>query len=154
VLCASPLRLFAFYAAMWSACSVVEAGEICSRIIISVSKEAQRTSGAPVAERPIALPPANVAECAMPRPPEKKPPFVPTDITSIVCRHCGGKSRLVRREPLAADVEGEMLTFECEKCGKQWKQSFKTRPACGAKPQAGFNTPKRTNSVTSISSEL
>jgi hypothetical protein len=111
----------AFYAAMWRASSVVEAGEICSRIIISVSKEAQRTSGAPVAERPIALPPANVAECAMPRPPEKKPPFIPTDITSIVCRHCGGKSRLVRHEPLAADVEGEMLTFECEKCGKQSK---------------------------------
>jgi len=57
----------------------------------------------------------------MPRPPEKKPPFIPTDITSIVCRHCGGKSRLVRHEPLAADVEGEMLTFECEKCGKQSK---------------------------------
>jgi hypothetical protein len=44
----------------------------------------------------------------MPQPPEKKPPFVQTDIASIVCRHCGGKARLVRREPLASDEEGEM----------------------------------------------
>jgi DNA-directed RNA polymerase subunit M/transcription elongation factor TFIIS len=57
----------------------------------------------------------------MPQPPEKKSPFVQTDIASIVCRHCGGKARLVRREPLAAAEEGEMLTFECEKCGKQSK---------------------------------
>jgi hypothetical protein len=57
----------------------------------------------------------------MPQPPEEKPPFVPTDITSIVCRHCRGKARLIRREPLAADVRGEMLTFVCEKCGKQSK---------------------------------
>ena len=56
----------------------------------------------------------------MPRAPEK-PPFIPTEIASIVCRRCGGKARLVRREPLAADVEGEMLTFECMKCGKQSK---------------------------------
>jgi len=47
--------------------------------------------------------------------------FIPTDVESIICRHCGGKARLIRREPLAADVEGEMLTFECAKCGKQPK---------------------------------
>jgi hypothetical protein len=47
--------------------------------------------------------------------------FVPTDIESIACRRCEGKARLIRREPLPADLEGEMLTFECTKCGKQSK---------------------------------
>ena len=80
-------------------------------------KEAQRTSAA----RSNRDPACECVEGAMPEPAEQKPPFIPTDITSIVCRHCGGKARLVRREPLAAGVEGEMLTFECEKCGKQPK---------------------------------
>jgi hypothetical protein len=56
----------------------------------------------------------------MPRPP-KKPRFIPTDIPPIVCRRCGGIARPIRREPLPADLEGELLTFECEDCGKKTK---------------------------------
>jgi hypothetical protein len=47
--------------------------------------------------------------------------FIPTHVESIICRHRGGKARLVRLEPLPVDVEGEMLTFKCEKCGKESK---------------------------------
>jgi hypothetical protein len=47
--------------------------------------------------------------------------FIPTDIESIPCRRCKGKARLIRREPLPADVRGEMFTFKCEKCGKESK---------------------------------
>jgi hypothetical protein len=47
--------------------------------------------------------------------------FTPTDIESIACRRCRSKARLIRREPLPANVVGEMLTFKCEKCGKESK---------------------------------
>jgi DNA-directed RNA polymerase subunit RPC12/RpoP len=46
--------------------------------------------------------------------------FIPTDIESIACRHCGSKARLIRREPPPAGV-GEILTFKCEKCDKKSK---------------------------------
>jgi hypothetical protein len=51
----------------------------------------------------------------------EKRPLIPIEIESACCRYCGGKARLIRREPLAAGVAGEMLTFECEKCGKRPK---------------------------------
>jgi hypothetical protein len=47
--------------------------------------------------------------------------FIPTDIESITCQRCKGKARLIRRESLAANVVGEMLTFKCEKCDKELK---------------------------------
>ena len=47
--------------------------------------------------------------------------FIPTDIESTVCWRCREKARLIRREPLPANVMGEMLTFKCEKCGKESK---------------------------------
>jgi hypothetical protein len=47
--------------------------------------------------------------------------FIPTDIESIPCRRCKGKARLIQREPLPANVVGEMLTFKCEKCDKELK---------------------------------
>jgi len=47
--------------------------------------------------------------------------FTPTDIESIACRRCGSKARLIRREALPANTMGEMLTFKCEKCGKESK---------------------------------
>jgi len=47
--------------------------------------------------------------------------FIPTDIKLIACRRCKSKARLIRREPLAANVVGEMLTFKCEECGKESK---------------------------------
>ena len=47
--------------------------------------------------------------------------FIPTDIESIACPRCKGKARLIRREPLPANLVGEMLTFKCEKCGKESK---------------------------------
>ena len=47
--------------------------------------------------------------------------FIPTDIESIPCRRCKGKARLIRREPLPANLAGEMLTFKCEKCDKELK---------------------------------
>jgi len=47
--------------------------------------------------------------------------FIPTDIESIACRRCRSTARLIRREPLAANVVGEMLTFKCEECGKESK---------------------------------
>ena len=55
------------------------------------------------------------------RPKPRAVAFIPTDVKSIICRHCGGKADLIRREPRPADVEGEMLTFKCEKCGKESK---------------------------------
>jgi DNA-directed RNA polymerase subunit RPC12/RpoP len=42
-------------------------------------------------------------------------------LRSIACRRCDGRASLIRREPLPVDVEGEMLTFKCEKCGKESK---------------------------------
>jgi Zn finger protein HypA/HybF involved in hydrogenase expression len=48
--------------------------------------------------------------------------FISTNnIESIPCRRCRSTARLIRREPLPADVVGEMLTFKCEKCGKESK---------------------------------
>ena len=47
--------------------------------------------------------------------------FIATDVEPIVCRHCKGKARLIRREPLPANLVGEMLTFKCEKCDKELK---------------------------------
>lgn len=67
-----------------------------------------------------ALPPAK-RERAMPK---RHPPFTyipPTDIAPIACEHCGGKARLIRRSPLAADLKGEMRTFRCKGCDKQTK---------------------------------
>jgi len=54
------------------------------------------------------------------QPSEKRPPN-PIEIDSACCRYCRGTARLIRREPVAAGVEGELLTFECEKCGEQPK---------------------------------
>jgi ubiquinone/menaquinone biosynthesis C-methylase UbiE len=51
---------------------------------------------------------------------ENRPP-VPVEIESACCRYCRGTARLIRREPLAAGAEGEMLTFECGSCGKRPK---------------------------------
>jgi len=47
--------------------------------------------------------------------------FIPTNIELIACRRCRCKARLIRREPLAANVVGEMLTFKCAECGKESK---------------------------------
>jgi len=42
--------------------------------------------------------------------------FIPTDIESIVCWRCREKARLIRREPLPANIVGEILIFKCENC--------------------------------------
>lgn len=52
---------------------------------------------------------------------DPKTRFIPTEIDSIACRCCRGKARLIRREPLAANVVGEMLIFKCDKCDKELK---------------------------------
>ena len=57
--------------------------------------------------------------------------FIPTDIESITCRRCKGKARLIRREPLPANLVGEMLTFKCEKCDKDLK-TVRARLIAGA----------------------
>jgi Zn finger protein HypA/HybF involved in hydrogenase expression len=46
--------------------------------------------------------------------------FVPTDIETISCRHCGSTARRIQRGPPPAGV-GEMLTFKCDKCDKESK---------------------------------
>ena len=52
---------------------------------------------------------------------ERETRFIPTDIESITCQRCKGKAQLIRREPLPANVVGEMLTFKCEECAKESK---------------------------------
>ncbi len=55
--------------------------------------------------------------------PKHHPPFTYIPPTPpIACEHCGGKARFIERSPLAAGVEGEMLTFQCRECGNQTKR--------------------------------
>jgi hypothetical protein len=55
--------------------------------------------------------------------PRRYPPFtyIPTDIAPIACQYCGANAQVIQRSRLAADLDGEMRTFECENCGKQSK---------------------------------
>ena len=41
------------------------------------------------------------------------------NIKPISCPHCKAYVRLIERVPLPAGLRGEMLTFDCKKCGKQ-----------------------------------
>ena len=61
--------------------------------------------------------------------------FIPTNIESITCRRCKGKAHLVRREPLPANVVGEMLTFKCEECAKESKTALVAKPARSECPE-------------------
>jgi DNA-directed RNA polymerase subunit RPC12/RpoP len=45
-----------------------------------------------------------------------------TYIEPITCPHCGGQASLMRRT-LHPKIKGEILTFECNDCGKQTEKS-------------------------------
>ena len=44
------------------------------------------------------------------------------NIEPITCPHCGGQASLMRRT-LHPKIKGEILTFECNDCGKQTEKS-------------------------------